>query len=100
MSRSGLLAETESVSTGAASGSNFSTAGCSMVRGRSGSTRLTRSRTSWEAGGDDDRREIDLGKAVETELEERERADHGQRQDDHCREDRPTHGDGCEPLHV
>ncbi len=35
--------------TGAASGSNFSTVGCSIVRGRSGSTRLTRSRTSWAA---------------------------------------------------
>ncbi len=49
MSRMGALAETDSVMTGAASGSNFSTIGCSIVRGRSGSTRLTRSRTSCAA---------------------------------------------------
>src|SRR5688572_6090820 len=46
VSRIGLLADTASVSTGAESGSNFSTVGCSMVFGSSGSTRLTRSRTS------------------------------------------------------
>jgi hypothetical protein len=39
----------QSVITGAASGSNFSTIGWSMVRGRRGSTRFTRSRTSWAA---------------------------------------------------
>src|SRR5688572_15226757 len=49
MSRIGLSAETASVITGAESGSNFSTVGCSMLRGRSGSTRFTRSRTSCDA---------------------------------------------------
>src|SRR3954470_14694569 len=49
MSRIGLSAETASVMTGAESGSNFSTVGCWMFLGRSGSTRLTRSRTSWAA---------------------------------------------------
>src|SRR5262245_47849104 len=49
MSRTGFFAETASVRTGAESGSNFSTVGCWIVFGRSGSTRLTRSRTSWAA---------------------------------------------------
>src|SRR4249919_4144280 len=49
MSRRGLSAETDSVSTGALSGSNFSTVGWSIVLGRSGSTRFTRSRTSCAA---------------------------------------------------
>src|SRR6185295_16066031 len=49
MSRIGLSAETASVITGAESGSNFSTVGWSMLRGSSGSTRLTRSRTSCDA---------------------------------------------------
>ena len=49
MSRIGLFADTASVRTGAASGSNFSTVGCSIVFGSSGSTRLTRSRTSCAA---------------------------------------------------
>ena len=49
MSRSGLSAVTATVSTGEAVGSSFSTIGCVTVRGSSGSTRLTRSRTSWAA---------------------------------------------------
>ena len=49
MSRTGFFAETASVRTGAASGSNFSTVGCWIVLGSSGSTRLTRSRTSCAA---------------------------------------------------
>ena len=46
MSRSGFSAVSAMVSTGWASGSRFSTVGCVIVRGSSGRTRLTLSRTS------------------------------------------------------
>ncbi len=48
-SRMGRGAETATDSTGAASGSIFSITGGSASRGRSRSTLLTRSRTSWAA---------------------------------------------------
>ena len=48
-SRIGRSEETTRVSTGAESGSIFSTVGWRTVRGSCGSTRLTRSRTSWAA---------------------------------------------------
>ncbi len=49
MSRSGLAAVTATVITGEAVGSSFSTIGWVTVRGSSGRTRLTRSRTSCAA---------------------------------------------------
>ena len=46
-------------------------------------------------GRDDDRREVDLREAIDAELREGERADDGQRQDEHGREDRPFDAERC-----
>ncbi len=47
----------------------------------------------------DDGREVDLREAVDAELRERERADHGQREDQHGREDRTSDAERSKPLH-
>ena len=49
--------------------------------------------------GDHDGREVDLREAVDAELRERERADDGERQDEHRREDRTANAERGEPLH-
>ena len=48
---------------------------------------------------DGDGREVDLRKAIDAELRERERADDGERQDEDGREDRTFDAERGEPLH-
>ena len=56
-------------------------------------------RRAGQPGRDDDRREVDLGKPIEAEARECERADDGQRQDEDACKDWTFDGDRCEPLH-
>ena len=146
-------AETAIAKIGVESGSSFSTVGCSMSLGRSGSTRFTLSRTSWAATspsfsstnwmktcempsdeiernssmplivltassilsviwrldvlgrgaglarGHGDDRKIDLGKAVEPELQVAEHAEHHQHQDQHRGEDRTLDANRGQLIH-
>ena len=52
-------------------------------------------RRAWQARRHDDGGEIDLGKAIEAEPGERERADDRQRENQHAGEDWPLDGDRC-----
>ena len=56
-------------------------------------------RSAGKPGRDDDGGKVDLGKAIEPQLREGERADDRQRERDDRRKDRPTNGNGSEPLH-
>ena len=48
---------------------------------------------------DGDGRDVDLREAIDAEARERERADDGQRQDEHGREDRTFDAERSKPLH-
>ena len=56
-------------------------------------------RGAGQAGGDRDRRDVDVRKAIDAELAEGEQADDGQRQDEHPGEDRTPDAERSEPLH-
>src|SRR5207249_7382049 len=49
--------------------------------------------------GHEHRRKIDLRKAIDAEPRERERADHGEREDENGREDRSFDAEFGKPLH-
>src|SRR5262249_20637346 len=47
----------------------------------------------------ENRRDVDLRVPIDAEEGEREHANDGQRQDEHCRKDRPADRESGEPLH-